>query len=70
MESNTNTYIKTDDNILINEKTIRWMRKMDDCIQICNRKKGCFSNPDMNDKHKVCKYKSPESYDKLNALFE
>jgi len=33
MESNS-SYIKTDNNIFINEKCIVWVRKMDNCLKV------------------------------------
>ena len=64
MESN---YIKTDDNKIINEKCIRWVKKMDECLQICTKSDGCTG--DINT-HKLCKLNNPNSYEKLNRIFQ
>lgn len=63
-----NLYIKTDDNKVLNEKYIRWIKKVDECMVICARRSGC--NIDFIGIHKVCKSNSPDSYNMLNELFE
>jgi hypothetical protein len=67
MENNKNSYIKTDDNKVINEKYIRWIKKMNECLEICTKFDGCTEKKNT---HPVCKLNSPVSYDKLNKLFE
>jgi hypothetical protein len=70
MENNNftigNSYIKTDDNKIINEIHIRWVKKMSDCLQVCTKSIGC----DTVDTHKICKSNNIESYNKLNKHFE
>lgn len=64
-----NTFLKTDDNKIINKKYIRWVKKMNECLQVCMKSTGC----DMErfiDTHKICKTNSSESYEKLNKQFE
>jgi hypothetical protein len=63
-----NTYIKADDNTLINEKCITWVKQMDECLMVCAKKDGC----DIRDwgyritsTHKICKTNNPESYNKF-----
>ena len=66
-----NSYIKTDDNVIINEKCIKWVKKMDDCLNVCTKSTGCNElNLKFNDTHKICKINNPKSYDKLNKHFE
>lgn len=60
-----NKYIKTDDSI-INEKSIRWVKKMNNCLYVCIKTNGCS----IRDTHKICKFNSYNSYNKLNKLFE
>jgi hypothetical protein len=67
MENNINVYIKADDNRIINENQIRWMRKINNCIEICTKSKGCGVGKDM---HRICKINTPDSYKKINILFE
>jgi len=67
MENNTNLYIKVDNSKIINEKCIRWIKKIDDCLQICTKSTGCYSNIDT---HKICKENNIDSYNKLNKFFE
>lgn len=65
MENNS-SYIKTDENIYINEKCIIWVKKMDDCLKICTKRKGCT----FLDTFTICKSTNPENYDKLNNLIK
>lgn len=58
-------YIKTDDNKVINEFHIRWIKKINECLEVCT-KNGCEGKWDT---HKICKINSPTSYEKLNKLF-
>ena len=36
--SNMPHFIKADDNKIINEKAILWVKKMDDCLEVCVKK--------------------------------
>ena len=60
-------FIKADDNTLINEKAIVWIKKMDDCLEVCSKINGCELEKGTN---KICKFNTPDSYNKLNGLFE
>jgi hypothetical protein len=53
------SYLKTDNNKIINETHIRWVKKM-------TKSTGCSIN---GDTHRICKLNSPDSYDKLNVHF-
>jgi hypothetical protein len=77
MENNNNNntfYIKTDDNKIINEKHIRWVQKMGDCLEVCTKSIGCsvnVKNGDTHrDTHRICKLNNLDSYNKLNKFFE
>ncbi len=37
MENNKTTYLKADDNRIINANAIRWVQKMSDCLEVCLR---------------------------------
>jgi hypothetical protein len=63
-------YIKTDNNTVINEKTIRWIHKMGECLEVCSKQTGCSLDKRSEDTHRICKLNSPDSYNKLNVLFE
>jgi hypothetical protein len=67
MESNKISYIKVDNSKIINEKCIKWVKKMDECLEICTKSNGCTG---VTDTHKICKIYNLKSYDKLNKLFE
>jgi len=55
-------YIKTDNNKIINEKAIKWVQKIDECLYICTKSMGCSINIDC---HKLCKINEKESYDNI-----
>jgi len=59
------TYIKTDDNKILNENCIKWVKKIDECLEICTKGNGCY----IGDTHKICKINNPDSYEKLNRNF-
>ena len=63
---NKQTFIKVDDNTVISENYIRWIKKIDECLKICNKPAGCSDT----DVHKVCKVYNADSYNKLNKYFE
>jgi hypothetical protein len=69
MENNQESYIKTNDNIIINEKYIRWVKKIGDCLYICTKSNGCNLEK-FNDTHEICKFSEHNSYNKLNQLFK
>lgn len=65
---NNQTYIKTDNNTIINEKCIIWVKKMNECLHVCSKSTGCFY--DKEDTHKICKINNLDNYNKLNKYFE
>ena len=67
MENSNTSYIKTDDNKIINENCIRWVKKMNDCLEVCLKSSGC--NVDNKDTHRICKVYNLDSYNKLNKFF-
>lgn len=67
------SYIKADGNLLINEKCIRWVRKIDECLEVCTKSNGCgttWVGVGNTEIHKICKINNPDSYDKLNFFFQ
>ena len=66
MDNNRPSYIKTDNNRIVNEKCIRWVQKMNECLEICTKQNGCAIG---SETHKVCKINSPETYEKINKHF-
>ena len=66
METQKTLYLKTDDNKIINEKYIRWAKKMSECLEVCTRSIGCKGD---GDTHMICKSKNLYSYNKLNKHF-
>jgi hypothetical protein len=68
MENYNISYLKTDNNRIINEKHIRWVKKMNECLEVCTKSFGCSINDGST--HKICKINNPDSYNKLNKHFE
>lgn len=66
MEDNKNNYIRVDDNKVINEKCIKWIKKIDECLSVCTKSDGCYKNHT----HTICKIKNLDSYNKLNKYFQ
>lgn len=67
---NNQTYIKTDDNKIVNEKCIKWVQKMGECLEVCTKSVGCNVDAKFGDTHKICKLYNLDSYNKLNKHFE
>lgn len=76
LKSNTNDFIfiKTDENKILNKRCITWVRKMNDCLEVCTKSTGCRKGEskwyDVDDTHKICKKNSLKSYEILNKYFE
>ena len=68
MEDNKNNYIRVDDNKIINEKCIKWIKKIDDCLHVCSKKDGCDIKN--GGTHKICKTNNLDSYNKLVKHFD
>lgn len=62
--------MKTDNNLIINEQCIRWVRNMGDCLEVCVKADGCALTKYYKNTHTICKFNNPKSYDKLNKHFE
>lgn len=69
MENNQTLFIKADDNKLINEKCIMWVKKMDDCLYVCTKSIGC-DTIGFDGTHKICKINNYDSYSRLNKYFD
>lgn len=67
MENKQILYIKTDNNKIINEKHIRWVKKMSNCLEVCTKSTGC--NVKNGDTHRICELNNLDSYNKLNRHF-
>jgi hypothetical protein len=66
MMKSKNSYLRTDDDKIINERCITWVKKMNECLEVCTISTGCVLK--MNT-HTICKTNSPSSYEKLNKNF-
>lgn len=67
MENKPISFVKADDNLIINEKYIRWIKKVNDCLEVCTKMDGCTVNEST---HKICKLNNLDSYNKFNKLFQ
>jgi hypothetical protein len=63
---NTTDFIQTDDNRIINMKYIRWVKKVNECMEICTKFNGCVA---AYDTISVCKKNSPVGYNRLDRHF-
>lgn len=61
-------YLKTDNNKIISERHIKWVKKMGECFEVCTKSTGCDIK--RGDTHSICKQYNPDSYNKLNIYFE
>lgn len=66
MDNNKNLYIKVDNNMILNKNSIRWVKKMNECLEICSLSTGCSKDNTL----KVCKINNFDSYNELNKHFE
>lgn len=66
MDNNENLYIKVDNNMILNKKSIRWVKKMNECLEICSLSTGCSKDNTL----KLCKINNFDSYNELNKHFE
>jgi hypothetical protein len=41
-EKESITFIKTDDNKVINKACIKWVKKMNECLEVCTKSNGCY----------------------------
>ena len=64
--NSTNSYLRTDDDKIINERCIRWVKKMNECLEVCTISSGCGLKINT---HTICKTNSQSSYEKLNKNF-
>lgn len=64
--THNNMFIKTDNDIMINEKHIKWIKKIDTCFHVCMKSNGCMQHIDT---HKICKINNLDSYDILENIF-
>jgi hypothetical protein len=66
IKKDNDSFIKADGNKVINERYIRWIEKVDECLEVCIKNNGC----EKHNLHKICKINNLDSYNKLNKYFE
>ena len=57
------TYIKVTNDKLINQQSITWIRRIEECIYICAKSDGCDLEKST---HKI---DNPSGYNRVNKLF-
>ena len=67
MNSEKPNFIKTDDNRIINEAAIRWVKQMGECLEVCLKTDGCELQKNT---HRICKDINPSSYAILERHFQ
>lgn len=60
------SFIAADNDIIINEATIRWVKKMNECLEVCSKHGGCYIG---RETIRICKINNPQSYEKLEKYF-
>jgi hypothetical protein len=60
------TYIKVDNNRIINTNFIRWIGLGDKCFYICNEMDGCTGDTI----HQLCKINNPKSFETIKKFFD
>lgn len=68
MKTTISEFIKADDNTVINTRSIKWIKKMNECLEVCTKSIGCIKGSE--ETHKICQYKTSNSYNELNKLFK
>jgi len=68
---NNENFIKVDGDRILNVNFIRWIKKTDECFNICSRMDGCYSSDKsiFINTHSVCKSTNSESHHKILNLF-
>jgi hypothetical protein len=66
--SDTSQFIKLNDNTIINENYIQWMKKIGDCIYMCNKVYGC-DEATLYGAHRICKTENLKTYSKIEKYF-
>jgi len=64
--TSTNSYLRAEDNKILNERYIRWVKKIGDCMEVCTKSDGCYLYGNTS---QICKATNPDSYNKLNKHF-
>jgi hypothetical protein len=67
METPNPTYIKADDDKIINIKKIHWIKKYKECLYVCTRSDSCRLGSGLQE---ICKKNNIDSYLALNKHFE
>lgn len=61
-----NNFILCDGDKLVNTKYIRWIHRLNETMEICSKQTGCSMGKDTI---KLSKILHPQSYSKLNVMF-
>lgn len=61
-------YVKVNDNMIINENHIRWIKRMKECLEICTRANECSIQH--GETYRICKADNYENYMKLSKYLD
>lgn len=62
-------FVKTDGDKIVSVKHIQWIKKMDECMELCTTSKMCFTRGPFKNTHSVCKSVNPRSYKQLEYVY-
>jgi hypothetical protein len=65
MDNKETQYIQTDNNTFINKTHIKWVKQMNECMDMCVKNDGCR---EVYDTHRICKLANPVNYQKLSNI--
>lgn len=63
-------FVKTDDDIFLNQRQILWVKAMNDCLEVCMKSDGCTIDKWSKNTHSICKKVNPDNYNKLACHWE
>lgn len=66
----SNLYVKTDNNLLLSSAHIKWVKQMDECMEICADMHYCTAKGPFKNTYSVCKVLNPKSYKNLKDLYD
>lgn len=68
-ETEKSDFIRINDNTIINMNYIQWIKKIENCMYVCNKVYGCDEN-NLYGTHKICKTDNNSvSYTKLEKIY-
>lgn len=66
VKKNKISYLKISEKTLINEAHIHWIKRYNNCLEICTKSTGCG----LHDTHTFCREYNKLAYDKLTKHYK